>query len=99
MPPSLSVAVAVATSTPTGLGVLNEKFGPVARRDLRSVLRVSVQAKVSVSNLPGSVTTADRLIIPDPTLPLLSIRTSGAALLTTMNLSADVVLTSSATDT
>ena len=97
-PPSLSVAVAVATSTPTGIGVLKEKFGPAAVA-ITTPFWVSVQATVSVSRIPGSVATAVRLIVLDPTLPALSIRTAGGALLTTMNVSAEVVLTSSDTET
>ena len=60
---------------------------------------VSVQVSVSVSRIPGSVTAPVRLIVPEPTFPALSIRTVGGALFTTINLSTEVVLTSSDTDT
>ena len=60
---------------------------------------VSVQATVSVASGPGSVTTAVRVIVPEPRSTELTIWTVGGTLFTTIDVSAEVVFTPSDTET
>lgn len=97
-PPSLLATVAVATSRPSGLGIGKVKLVPAAV-PISIPFWVSVQATVSVASGSGSVTSAVTVIVPEPGSTELRIWTDGAALFTTIGVSADVVFTPSDTET
>ncbi len=98
VPPSLSVAVAETERVVNEAGIWNEKLPPKTGRN-ETPSTVSVQPRDAVPGAPGSVTTAVRLIVPAGGLPALSIRTTGVELFTTIDVSADVAVTPSETDT
>ena len=99
VPPSLSVAVAVATSTPSGLGIGNVKVGPVPVA-ITVPSWVSVQATVSVASGSRFGHAGGQRDRPRAHAARSSwIRTDGGALLTTIDVPAEVVLTPSDTET